>query len=267
MIKIYIAPSNQDANTYAFGNTNECVQCNAIADRVKELLKNYECECIVGKTTQTIQAKAAEANAWGANVYLSIHSNAGGGRGTEVWYNPNRNGSKNFADVVYKHISAISPGSDRGLKPSTAFLDVNQPKIPCCLCEMEFHDWTDGAKWIANNHEQIAQAFVEALVEYLGINRKTESYVLYRVQVGSFAVKANAENYAKKLKNAGFDAFVVSVNGSAESKPALKSIDEIAREVITGNWGNGQERVDRLTAAGYNASDVQVIVNKMLCMG
>lgn len=264
MVKIYIAPSNQVRNTYAYGGTNESAQCNAIADRIAEILKGYDCECRVGKTSQTIQAKAAEANAWGANVYLSIHSNAGGGKGTEVWYNPNRNGSKNFADVVYKHISAISPGKDRGMKASTDFLDVNQPKIPCCLCEMEFHDWQDGAKWIVNSHEQIAQTFVNALVEYLEINRKTESYVLYRVQVGAFAVKANAENYAKRLKEDGYDAFVVSVGNSAEAKPVLKSVDEIAREVIAGNWGNGQDRVNRLTAAGYDAAEVQKAVNRII---
>lgn len=43
-----------------------------------------------------------------------------------------------------------------------------------------------------------------------------------------------------------------------------KSIDEIAQEVIQGKWGNGQERKDRLTNAGYNASEVQNKVNEIL---
>ena len=34
--------------------------------------------------------------------------------------------------------------------------------------------------------------------------------------------------------------------------------------IRVGKWGNGQERVDRLTAAGYNASEVQSTVNEML---
>jgi hypothetical protein len=46
--------------------------------------------------------------------------------------------------------------------------------------------------------------------------------------------------------------------------PALKPIDEIAREVIRGLWGNGQDRVNRLTAAGYNAATVQARVNQLL---
>lgn len=44
----------------------------------------------------------------------------------------------------------------------------------------------------------------------------------------------------------------------------LKSNDEIADEVINGRWGNGQERKDKLAAAGYNYSEVQSIVNKLL---
>ena len=39
---------------------------------------------------------------------------------------------------------------------------------------------------------------------------------------------------------------------------------EIARQVIAGKWGNGKDRVTRLTNAGYNASIVQNIVNDML---
>ena len=45
-----------------------------------------------------------------------------------------------------------------------------------------------------------------------------------------------------------------------------KSNAEIAQEVIEGKWGNGQERKDRLTAAGYDYNAIQSIVNDM-CSG
>ena len=44
--------------------------------------------------------------------------------------------------------------------------------------------------------------------------------------------------------------------------PTKKSNEEIAREVIAGKWGNGADRKNRLTAAGYNYAAVQAIVNK-----
>ena len=47
-------------------------------------------------------------------------------------------------------------------------------------------------------------------------------------------------------------------------KPKKKTIDEIAKEVIQGLWGNGKERKDRLTKAGYNYSKVQKRVNDLI---
>lgn len=49
-------------------------------------------------------------------------------------------------------------------------------------------------------------------------------------------------------------------------KPATpsKSVEDVAREVIRGDWGNGQERKDKLTAAGYDYSTIQAKVNELL---
>lgn len=50
-----------------------------------------------------------------------------------------------------------------------------------------------------------------------------------------------------------------------DSAPSTKkSNEEIAREVIRGDWGNGQDRKDRLTAAGYDYGAVQSIVNQLV---
>ena len=48
------------------------------------------------------------------------------------------------------------------------------------------------------------------------------------------------------------------------SKPQIKSIDEVAREVIQGKWGNGADRKAKLTQAGYDYNAVQARVNQLL---
>ncbi len=53
----------------------------------------------------------------------------------------------------------------------------------------------------------------------------------------------------------------IRIPGTAAPK---KSVDEIAREVIDGKWGNGADRKNRLTAAGYDYAAVQSRVNKLL---
>jgi len=78
----------------------------------------------------------------------------------------------------------------------------------------------------------------------------------------------NGDVRIAKLKNAGYDPKTVQaeVNRllSGTTRPARKSINEIAHEVIKGKWGNGMDRVERLTKAGYNSNTVQREVNRLL---
>lgn len=87
---------------------------------------------------------------------------------------------------------------------------------------------------------------------------------LYKIQVGAYSKKSNAEVMQKKLKAKGFDAFITTKGGSAVANVTKKSVDEIAREVIRGDWGNGIDREKRLKAAGYDYAAVQKRVNELL---
>lgn len=88
---------------------------------------------------------------------------------------------------------------------------------------------------------------------------------LYKIQVGAFENRANAVAIENKLKAAGFDTFITTKSGTAVSNaPAKKSVDEIAREVILGKWGNGQDRFNKLKAEGYDPDAVQDRVNELL---
>ena len=71
------------------------------------------------------------------------------------------------------------------------------------------------------------------------------------------------------LRKAGYNPTTIqnAVNkklGASPSKPAKKSIDTVAREVIAGKWGNGNARFNALKKAGYDANAVQRRVNQLL---
>ena len=70
---------------------------------------------------------------------------------------------------------------------------------------------------------------------------------------------------AKKCadKNKGYYVFDCKGKAIYPTKNK-KSVDAIAREVIRGDWGNGDERKRKLTAAGYDYSAVQKRVNELL---
>lgn len=77
---------------------------------------------------------------------------------------------------------------------------------------------------------------------------------------------ANIDNIAKGILN----CFGITASGNTAPKPtptpstpAKKSVDEIAKEVINGKWGNGSDRKNALEKAGYNYSTIQARVNEL----
>ena len=79
----------------------------------------------------------------------------------------------------------------------------------------------------------------------------------------------NGQERYDRLANAGYDAQEVQdrVNSMLSGDDSYTSdydIDEIANQVLQGLWGNGQERYDSLTNAGYDAQAVQNRVNELL---
>lgn len=79
----------------------------------------------------------------------------------------------------------------------------------------------------------------------------------------------NGSERSRRLQAAGYSPTAVqaAVNaklGASATKAVPVSLDVIAEQVIKGQWGNGAERTRRLTAAGYNAADVQARVNQLL---
>ena len=61
-----------------------------------------------------------------------------------------------------------------------------------------------------------------------------------------------------------WDAYVGKSTSTVKPKPSSKTTDQLAEEVIAGQWGNGADRKQRLTAAGYNYDAVQNAVNAKL---
>lgn len=77
-------------------------------------------------------------------------------------------------------------------------------------------------------------------------------------------------DYPALMKQHGLNGYSKS-GGSTPSTPSTptntKSVDTLAHEVINGAWGNGNDRVNRLTAAGYDYNAVQKRVNEILGSG
>lgn len=91
------------------------------------------------------------------------------------------------------------------------------------------------------------------------VGRITEPGVFTIVGEGS---GPGSSLWGKLKSGAGWIALDLTSKGS--TVPQKKSVDEVAREVIAGKWGNGSERKRRLKEAGYDYSAVQAAVNRMM---
>lgn len=95
-----------------------------------------------------------------------------------------------------------------------------------------------------------------------GLYRVRKSWADAKLQKGAFKSLDNA----KKCADSNNDYAVFDANGKQiyPTVTAKKSLDTIAHEVIQGKWGNGAERKQKLTAAGYDYFAVQKRVNELL---
>ena len=91
-----------------------------------------------------------------------------------------------------------------------------------------------------------------------GLYRVRKSWSDVKSQKGAFRNLDNAKRCADRFRLKVFDA-----NGKIVY-PTDKTIDQLAREVISGKWGNGEERKRRLINAGYDYYVIQKRVNELL---
>lgn len=217
--KIYISPSNQVGNTYATGNTNEKEQCHKIAKAcVDALVENgFQVMCTYN---DDMYKRVEESNAFGADIHIAIHTNATAKHnvtgGSQVLLYSISGEREKAGNAILSRLSPITPGKSAErlvLKPD--FYEVRATKGMALYCECEFHDTQLGSDFIINNTDRIGEAIAYGICDYYGIVPKNKNSApndgtLYKVQVGAFSVRENAENYLAKLKNAGFDGFIVS---------------------------------------------------------
>lgn len=212
--KIYISPSNQESNIYKYGNTNEQKECYQIAVYCQRILKDYGFTVTLPHINLTIKNRVAESNGNNDDIYLCIHTNAYNGKvtgGTQILLYKNSGVNKDIAECIFKKLSPITIGkTSEKIYAEPNFYEIKNTKAICIYVECEFHDTRDGAKFIIENKEKIANAIALGILDFYGIEYEVKKSTLYRVQVGSFKNIENAKALQSRLKSLGFtDSFIL----------------------------------------------------------
>ena len=205
--------------------TREWTLNSRVAEYVEEYLKEYEGYQLLrvddrtGKRDVPLAERTKKANDWKADIYISIHHNAGinggAGGGITVYRYPNSSKmtkamQKRLYDLLIKHTGL--KGNRASPLGEANFHVLRETKMAAVLIENGFMDSrTDVPIILSDAHaRKTADGIVEFLVDHFKLKKKPKPSKdgFYRVVVGSYKDRKNAEEQQKKLKKAGFNSFL-----------------------------------------------------------
>jgi N-acetylmuramoyl-L-alanine amidase len=215
MPKVFLSAGHggSDPGAVSNGLYEKTINLNTLLACQSELVK-HGVTVVCSRITDVddpVSQEVKEANASGASIAVSFHANAGGGDGFEAYYHSSNANGKKLARLCEKHIKSLGQNS-RGLKSGDKLQFIKNTKMTSVLVESLFVDNKNDRAIGDTIKEQKAfgVAYAKAILEYLGIAYKSKSDDgLYRVQVGAYRNKANADSAREKLKTAGFEAIIV----------------------------------------------------------
>ena len=157
-----------------------------------------------------------ECNAFSPDLAVDIHNNAGGGDGAEVFYHYGGGKSKTLAESILAEIVKVGQNS-RGAKTrvNSSGKDyygfIRETSCPAVIVECAFVDNATDLKILATERDKklMGGAIAKGILNALGVAYQGDTGILYRIQVGAYSEKSYAEAALKKIKAAGFDAFIV----------------------------------------------------------
>lgn len=226
MAKVFLSAGHGGSNPGAVANglIEKDINLNTLL-ACKEVLEKHGVLVVASRLkdeNDDVYEEVREANESGADFAVSFHANAGGGDGFEVFYHTSNGKGKRLAQLCEKYVKELGQNS-RGIKSGNHLYFVKNTKMMSVLVESFFLDNRADTAIGDTVEEQRAfgVAYAKAILEYLGIAYIGSEYVppmeeagegkLYRVQVGAYRVRNNAEAMMKRLEEAGFKGFITEV--------------------------------------------------------
>lgn len=227
MAKVFIAVGHGGSDPGAVANGFKEKDLNlAISLACRDELERHGVTVLMSRTKdedETLSQQINECNTFNPEVAVNIHNNAGGGDGAEVFYHYGGGLSKTLAENVLEEIVVLGQNS-RGIKTKLGsdgrdwFGFIRETIAPAVLVECAFVDNRKDLEIIDTPAKQKAMgvAIAKGVLRTIGVKwqepapvEQPQSAPIWRVQVGAYAKRENAEAMLAKLKKAGFtDAYI-----------------------------------------------------------
>ena len=279
-------PGKRCMKTIDPNETREWVLNSRIADKLQALLAGYDCSTmrvddVTGETDVGLNSRCSKANKAKADVYVSIHHNAGinggSGGGIVVYIHPNhQKQSEVVQEAAYRHL--IAQTGLRGNRASPIaqanHCVTRETTMPAILCECGFMDSTVDTPIILTEEfsRQCAQGLCDALVEIYSLQPanapKEQTTYTMRDGVHDFAVPVSAfalELIDKKKEDCGENYANAGYFGRYGADPEytlpaghlvadFTATDERTRKSVEerGSIVNGKMRFDSFSWSYFN---------------
>lgn len=268
MVKVYLDPGHGGKDPGAVGNgIIEKHIALKISLQTRDVLSGNGFDVRMsraGDSYPTLAQRAQDANSWGADVYVSIHVNASnGGYGYEdyIYNGMNRNSNtfkttRRFQECVHNKVSGVWAKygrRNRGMKMSNLQV-LRETNMPAVLTENGFSNDVADTKLLKQDsfitelaiaHAQGIAAFFGKTIHVAAPPQQTSSSHnknLYKVQIGAFRNRNNANNLLNKAKKEGFDAFIAVEGGLYKVQIGAYSVKE-----------NAVAQLNKAKRAGFSA--------------
>ena len=220
MAKVFIGVGHGGSDPGAVANGTKEKDLNlSIALACRDELVRHGVSVKMSRTkdeNDALSEEIRECNAYSPDLAVDIHCNAGGGDGAEVFYHYGGGKSKTLAENILAEVVKVGQNS-RGAKvrKNSSGKDyygfIRETSAPAVIVECAFLDNAQDLEILATegDRQKVGQAIAKGILKTLGVAYQGERDTLYRVQVGAYLLRSNAEAMQKKIKAVGFDAFIV----------------------------------------------------------
>ncbi len=174
MPSVYLSGSVQEKNaTVLPGKTEESIMqefARNIALAIQR--KTDQIEIYLNQPEWTLDQVIADSNRRKPDLHVALHSNAGGGTGTETWAWPAGTNSFAFAILLQDKVVDALGLPDRGVKDGRHLAEVKKTNSTAVLMEVFFHDNLSDMATFRANYEAVRDAARDAVIEWFGIKQE-----------------------------------------------------------------------------------------------
>ena len=181
-MRIYLSPSGQTYNKYAYGGVTEADECDLIGHYCEAALKRSGVEVKCAPKSQRTETNVKESNDWKADYHICIHTNAISGDNSKpsaegcVIFTSKANVNATMPHTILDELQTLKgKNSIYGVRAHSGLYEINATNAKCIYIEVEFHDNVTLAKWIIDNVKQIGEAIAKGVCKALAVEYKTET--------------------------------------------------------------------------------------------